>query len=104
MLKSKNRCRDYPSVMLLLETRIFARRKEMELSQEDLADRAGLTRNCIQQIECHEHLPQMTTLAGVMAALGFSEKERDDFMKEYQEAYYRDWKDQKERPPALAMR
>ena len=46
----------------LLEEALYARRKRMKISQDDLAERTGLSRNCIQQMECHEHLPQINTL------------------------------------------
>lgn len=43
----------------------------MNISQESLALRAHLSRNCIQQMECHEHIPQLTTLFALIDALEF---------------------------------
>lgn len=41
----------------------------MNISQEKLAIRAGLSRNCVQQMECHEHIPQVATLFALIDAL-----------------------------------
>ena len=62
----------------------------MKISQSALAERAGLTRNCIQQLECHEHLPQPSTMFDLMKALEFSGEETALFWKELEEAFHRD--------------
>ena len=54
---SRSVYRDFPNVSRYLEEKLFRRRKELKLSQTALAERAGVTRNCIQQLECYEHLP-----------------------------------------------
>lgn len=62
----------------------------MKLSQSALAERAGLTRNCIQQMECHEHLPLPSTMFNLIQALDFSEEEAVCFWRELNEAYRQD--------------
>lgn len=101
MLKTNNACRNYPHTIRLLEEKIYSRRKRMKLSQDALAERAGLTRNCVQQMECYEHLPQISTLFELMKALEFSEAESNEFLREYQEAYHADKKLQRKRDEKL---
>lgn len=100
---NNNTCRSYPNTTRLLEERIYAKRKEMKLSQEALADKMGVTRNCIQQMECHEHLPQLFTVFDLLEALGFDKKESDDFMSELRNAYREDkgLLNEKEEPEAV---
>ena len=74
----------------LLEAKIYTRRKERDISQTILAKRTGLTRNCIQQIECYEHLPHMTTLFDLIKALEFTDEESKAFMVELMNAYQAD--------------
>lgn len=62
----------------------------MKLSQTALAERAGLTRNCIQQLECYEHLPLPSTMFRLTKALNYSEKESAEFWAEIDAAYMRD--------------
>ncbi|MCI8422919.1 MAG: helix-turn-helix transcriptional regulator [Lawsonibacter sp.] len=62
----------------------------MKLSQSALAERAGLTRNCIQQMECHEHLPLPSTMFNLIQALDFSEEETVCFWRDLSEAYRQD--------------
>lgn len=45
------------------------------MSQGTLSEKIGVTRNCIQQMECYEHLPQLYTLFELMKALEFKEYE-----------------------------
>lgn len=45
-------------------------RKESDLSQEDLADRAGLNRNYIGMIEREENSPTVDALEQISDALG----------------------------------
>ena len=59
----------------------------MKLSQSALAEKTGLTRNCIQQMECYEHLPLPSTM---IKALEFSDEETARFWEELEEAYQRD--------------
>lgn len=97
MSKTSSVYRKYPNVSKLLEEKMFSRRKEMKLSQSALAERAGLTRNCIQQMECHEHLPQPSTMFDLIRALEFSPEEACCFWEELGKAYYRDRTVQKKR-------
>lgn len=90
MLKSTNICRDYRNVTRVLETWIYNRRKELGLSQLDLAERTGHSRNCIQQLECYEHLPQHLTLLSLTDAVELSEDEYIQFHIELRKAYHTD--------------
>ena len=64
----------------LIETEMCKRRKERKLSQWDLAGEMNVSRNCIQQLECHEHLPKLLTLIKLTRVLGLDDKEYADFM------------------------
>ena len=79
MTKSRSVCREFPNVTRYLEEKLFRRRKKLKLSQMALAERAGLTRNCIQQLECYEHLPLPSTMFRLIRALEFSEKKPLNF-------------------------
>lgn len=90
MPKSRSAYREFPNVSKYLNEKIFRRRKEMKLSQSALAERTGLTRNCIQQMECHEHLPLPSTMFKLTKALEFSEEESMRFWEELEDAYHQD--------------
>ena len=90
MSRSRSAYRKFPNVSRYLEEKLFQRRKELKLSQTALAERAGLTRNCIQQLECHEHLPLPSTMFRLIRALEFSEEEAAEFWIEIDVAYDRD--------------
>ena len=90
MPKSRSAYRKFPNVSRYLEEKLFRRRKKLKLSQTALAERAGLTRNCIQQLECHEHLPLPSTMFRLIKALEFSEVEAAEFWAEIDAAYERD--------------
>lgn len=85
-----------------LEEKIYSRRRCMKISQDTLAERTGLTRNCIQQMECYEHLPQTNTLFELMKALRFSEEEIKEFWEEYHKAYLADKELQRKKEEGLA--
>ena len=102
MLKTNVACRTYPHMVQTLDEKIYSRRKRMKISQDTLAERTGLTRNCIQQMECYEHLPQTNTLFELMKALKFSEEEIKEFWNEYQKAYLADTELQRKREEDLA--
>ena len=72
------------------EEKIFRKRKELKISQTVLAERAGLTRNCIQQMECHEHLPLPSTMFKLIRAFHFSQEEAAEFWIEIENAYNQD--------------
>ena len=101
MPRVKYTYQDYPQMFHLLEERIYARRREKRLSQDAVAIRPGLTRNCIQQMECYEHLPQTNTLFELMKALEFSETESSEFWNEYRKAYLADKELQRKREEDL---
>ena len=90
MSKPRSAYREFPNVSKLLEEKIFHKRKELKISQTVLAERAGLTRNCIQQMECHEHLPLPSTMFKLIQALEFSDEETARFWEELEEAYHQD--------------
>ena len=83
--------RQFPNVSETLDRKIVSRRKSLKMSQSVLAERAGLTRNCIQQMECHEHLPLPSTMFRLIKALNFSGEETAEFWAEIDSAYMRDW-------------
>ena len=95
-------CRKFPNVTRLLEEALYSRRRAMGISQYTLSERAGLTRNCIQQMECRQHLPKTETVFDIMLALEFSEEERREFLAAYLEAYYQDRSLQREQEKELA--
>ena len=102
LLKSNNTCRNHPHMTQLLESEIYGKRRNMGISQYALAEVVGVTRNCIQQLECHEHLPRAETVFDMMHALGFDEDEIVTFLRKYLNAYYKDKALQREREKELA--
>lgn len=90
MSKHRSAYREFPNVSKFLEEKLKLRRKEMKISQTTLAGMAGVTRNCIQQIECHEHLPLPSTLFKIIEALEFNEEEASKFWIGLDEAYAKD--------------
>ena len=90
MSKPRSAYREFPNVSKYLEEKLFHRRKELKISQAALAARAGLTRNCVQQMESHEHLPLPSTLFRLLEALEFSEDETAKFWLEIEDAYGKD--------------
>ena len=82
--------RQFPNVSNYLEEKIIRRRKEQKISQTTLAEKASLTRNCIQQLECREHLPLPSTMFKLMKALDFSAAEASAFWAELDAAYDQD--------------
>ena len=90
MPKSRSAYRKFPNVSKYLSEKIFRRRKAMKVSQSALAEKTGLTRNCIQQMECYEHLPLPSTMFKLIQALEFSDDETARFWEELEEAYHQD--------------
>ena len=90
MTKSRSVYKEFPNVTRYLEEKLFLRRKKLKLSQTALAERAGVTRNCIQQLECYEHLPLPSTMFKLIRALEFSEEEAAEFWAEIDVAYDQD--------------
>ena len=82
--------REFPTVSRYLDKKIVYGRKKLKISQTALAEKAGLTRNCIQQLECHEHLPLPSTMFKLIRALDFSKEEAAEFWVEIEAAYVRD--------------
>lgn len=91
MLRSTNVCRKSPNVSRLLETEVYERRRAREgLSQQTLSEAMDRSRNCIQQMECHEHQPQLSTVIKLTRALDFSDEEYMHFMLRLRNAYEAD--------------
>lgn len=82
--------RQFPNVSRFLEEKLIRRRKEMKISQTALAEKANVTRNCIQQLECREHLPLPSTMFKLIRALDFNEEEAAEFWVELDAAYAQD--------------
>ena len=80
----------------LLESEVYGRRKAKKLSQGKLAEAANVSRNCIQQMECHEHMPLLSTLLKLTRVLEFSDEEYADFMIRLRNTYETDEAIQKE--------
>ena len=88
----------YKQINDQLSTVVRAKRKSLNMSQEDLAFLIGHSRNCIQQIECVEHGPDFETFFLLDEGLHLSEEEavslfldirafvREDREKEREEA------------------
>ena len=90
MSKKRNVRREFPHVSEFLETALFRRRREMKISQTTLAARVGLSRNCIQQMECREHLPLPSTISRLIRGLEFSGEETARFWAGIDAAYAQD--------------
>ena len=95
MSRPNTTCKQSPNLTQLLEA--------MGISQYALAEKIGITRNCIQQIECYQHLPKIGTVLDIMMALGFDEEERKAFLGRYMEAHYKDGALQKAKELAEAV-
>lgn len=89
-MSKRSVCRKFPNVSEYLEKSIVQRRRKLKISQTGLAEKAGVTRNCIQQLECHEHLPLPSTMFRLIKALEFSEEEAAEFWVEINAAYMQD--------------
>ncbi len=103
MSRPNTTCKQSPNLTQLLEAEIYGKRRAMGISQYALAEKIGITRNCIQQIECYQHLPKIGTVLDIMMALGFDEEERKAFLGRYMEAHYKDGALQKAKELAEAV-
>ena len=103
MLKFNNTWETNPHMTQLLETEIYERRRRTKgISLLVLANKIGVSRNCIYLIESHDNIPKIETILDIIQALGFSEEERKAFMGKYTEAYYKDKEFQQEREKEMA--
>ena len=103
MPKFNNTWETNPHMTQLLETEIYERRRKTKgMSQLVLANKIGVSRNCIYLIESHENIPKIETILDIMMALGFHAEERKAFMEKYTEAYYKDKEFQQELEKELA--
>ena len=58
---------DFPYKTRLLDTEIYARRKSTKgMSQYALAEKIGVSRNCIYLLECHAHIPKIETIYDII--------------------------------------
>ena len=95
MTKGNRTRRKYPKAVRALASGICAKRKSMGISQYELADSTGLTRNCIQQMECYEHLPRIESVFDMMLGLDFNEEEGKELLWNCLTGYRKDKSDQK---------
>jgi len=93
--------KNYPNLIKTVRAAICEKRKVLNISQSFLAETCDITRNCVQQLECSEHIPDLTTLFKIFEALGFSENEFSEFMTEARKAFRDDIKLQKEKDERL---
>ena len=99
-MSKRSVCRQFPNVSEVLEEKFVRRRKAQKISQTKLAEIAGVTRNCIQQLECHEHLPLPSTMFRLLRALHFNDEEVAKFWVEVEAAYMLDRQMQERSPQA----
>ena len=97
MSKKCNTSRKYSNTIQTLATAICAKRKSRDISQYKLSENTGLTRNCIQQTECYEHLPELSTVFEIMLGLDFSEENGKDLLWNCLNAYREDKELQQEK-------
>ena len=103
MLKFNNTWETNPHMTQLLETELYERRRRIKgMSQDALANKIGVSRNCIYLIESHENIPKIETILDIIMALGFTAEERKAFIEKYTEAYYKDKKFQQEQEKEMA--
>ena len=82
MSKNSRTSIKYPNTIQTLVTGIYDKRKSKGISQYKLSERTGLTRNCIQQAEYYEHLPELSTVFEIMLGLDFGEEEDKELQQE----------------------
>ena len=97
MLKFDNTCTEYPNMTRVLDEMLYRKRKTQNISQTILANLIGRSRNCIQQAECHEHLPALFTILSSAHALEFSDEEFTCLMLALWVAFQADLQFQSER-------
>ena len=102
MSKKRNKGKKPQNTINTLAKGICTKRKSKGITQEKLSENTGLTRNCIQQAECYEHLPKLPTIFEIMLGLDFSEEESKDLLWECLNAYRKDKDLQKEYEKKLA--
>ena len=94
MLKFDNTCTEYPNMTRVLDEMLYDKRKTQNISQTGLANLIGCSRNCIQQAECHEHIPAFFTILYAANALEFSDEEFIRFMLALWSAFQEDLRSQ----------
>lgn len=97
MLKFDNMCTEYPNMTRVLDEMLYNQRKAQNISQTALSNLVGRSRNCIQQAECHEHLPTLFTILSFAYALGFGDDEFLRLMMALWVAFQADTRFQRER-------
>ncbi len=90
MEKLHNTCREYPNMTRVLTEKLYNKRKERHTSQTVLANLMGRSRNCIQQMECYEHLPTLRTILHSAYVLELSDEEYISLMLELWQAFQKD--------------
>ena len=102
MSKKNSGCRKYPDTSKVLVTGLSEKRKSMGISQFKLSEGTGLSRNCIQQMECYEHLPRLETVFELMLALQFNQEEGKALLWACLDAYRSDKQRQTQQEKELA--
>jgi Predicted transcriptional regulators len=54
----------------LFVEKLVGRRKLLDMTQDDVADKTGLTQQTISRLETHFHAPTLTNLIKYMGAVG----------------------------------
>ena len=75
MLKFDNTCIEYPNMTWVLDGMICSKIETQRSAQTIRANLMGRSRNCIQQTECHKHLPTFFTIRSLTFVLEFSDEE-----------------------------
>ena len=83
-------------IMDLIFKAEYSKRKSLHMSQVDVASLMDRTRNCIQQIEYREHLPDFETFFLLDEALHFSDDEAISLFLEIRACVRADMKRQRE--------
>lgn len=90
MPKRNKTRRRHPNTIQVLAHGIYTKRRSKGISQYELSNCTGLTRNCIQQMECYEHLPKLESVFEMMLELDFNEEEAKALLWNCLEAYRKD--------------
>lgn len=101
--------KDLKPILDILAERVRERRKALGLTQEKLAERAGLSVNYLAQIEISDKTPSLKTLASLAEALEidirdlFAASSQDDQWQDEVHNLLRSLKDMKESDVRFAM-
>ena len=77
--------------LALLAAAVSGRRKDLKLSQADLAEKTGMNRSVLSRLESGDYTPSVDQLLALGATLGFNleavlaDEEADEIVKDYQD-------------------